>query len=195
VDYQQLNKLIILNKYSLLLITELLEIVTGATIFIKLEQKDSYHFIRIRKRDEWKTAFCTRYGHYEYKVVPFGLVNAPATFQALMNTIVREFLDDGALVYLDDILIYSKTWEEDKAHLKQVLARLERHALVVSLKKSVFHVDKVQFLGYILEKSRVTMSEKKVESIVWGQSFSSAATTATPLPPYIYSLYNHNYLA
>jgi len=127
---------------------------------------DSYHFIRIKRGDEWTTAFRTRYGHYEYKVMPFGLVNAPATFQAMMNTIVREFLDHGVVVYLDDVLIYSITMDEHKALDKQVLARLERHDLAVSLKKSVFHVDTVEFLGYIVGKSGVTMSRKKVETIL-----------------------------
>ena len=96
----------------------------------------------------------------------FGLVNAPATFQAMMNTILREFLDHGVVVYLDDILINSKSLEDHKALIKQVLARLERHDLAISLKKSVFHVDRVEFLWYIVGKDGVTMSKKKVESIL-----------------------------
>ena len=112
VDYRQLNKLTILNKDPLPLMTELRERVAGATIFTKLDLKDGYHLIRIRKGDEWKTAFRTRYGQYKYKVMPFGLVNALATFQAMMNHILREFLDHGVVVYLDDILIYSKNQKE-----------------------------------------------------------------------------------
>jgi len=112
--------------------TELRQRVAGATIFTKLDLKDGYHLIRIKKGDVWKTAFRTRYGHYEYKVMPFGLVNAPATFQAMMNTILRELLDHGVVVYLDDILIYSKTIEEHKALVKQVQARLERQDLAIS---------------------------------------------------------------
>ena len=108
VDYRQLNKLTILNKYPLPLMTELRERVAGATVFTNLDLKDGYQLIRIRKGDEWKTAFRTRYGHYEYKVMPFGLVNAPATFPAMMNLILPEFLDHGVVVYLDDILIYPK---------------------------------------------------------------------------------------
>ena len=88
VDYHQLNKLTRLNKYSLPLLTELGERVANATIFTKADLKDAYHLIRIKKGDEWKTAFRTRYRHYEYKVMPFGLVNAPATLQAMMNTIL-----------------------------------------------------------------------------------------------------------
>jgi len=160
VDYPQLNKLTILNKYPLLLMTELRETVAGATIFTKLDIKDGYQLIRIKKGDNGKTALHTRSGHYEYKVMPFGLVNALVTFQVMMNTILREFLDNRVVVYLDDILIYSKTMEEYQALVKQVLARLERHDLAVSLKKSVFHVDRVEFLGYIVGQSGVTLSEK-----------------------------------
>jgi len=127
--------------------TELRERVAGATIFTKPNLKDGYHLTRIKKGDEWKTGFRSRYGHYEYKGMPFGLVNAPATSQAMMNTILPEFLDHGVVVCLDDILIYSMTMEEHEVLVKQVLARLERHDLPVSLKKSVFHVDTVEFLG------------------------------------------------
>jgi len=92
VDYRRLEKLTILNKYLLPLMTELRERVAGGTIFMKLHLKDGYHLIRIKKGDEWKTALCTRFEHYEYKIMAFGLVNAPATFQAMMNTILPEFL-------------------------------------------------------------------------------------------------------
>ena len=144
VDYHQLNQLTILNKHPLPLMTELRERVAGATIFSKLDLKDCYHLIRIKKGDEWKTAFRTRYGNYEYKVMPFDLVTAPATFPAMMNTILREFLDHRVVVYLDEILIDSKPMEGDEAMVKQVLARLDD--LAVSLKKSVFHVDPVKLL-------------------------------------------------
>ena len=98
--------------------------------------------------------------------MPFGLVNAPATFQAMMNTILREFLDHIVVVYLDDMLIDSKSLAEHKVTIKQVLARLEKLDLAISLKKSVFHIDTVQFLGYLVGKDGVTMSEKKVASIL-----------------------------
>jgi len=105
VDYRQLNKLTILDKYPLPLMSELRDRVAGGTIFTKLDLKDGYHLIRIRKDDEWKTAFRTQYGQYKYKVMPFGLVNAPATFQHMMKKILHEFLDQGVVVYLDNILI------------------------------------------------------------------------------------------
>ena len=101
--------------------TELRERVAGATIFTKLDLKDGYHHIRIQKGDEWKTAFRTCYGHYEYKVMPLGLVNWLATFQAMMNHILCEYLDHGVVVYLDDILIYSKNQKEHEILVKKVL--------------------------------------------------------------------------
>jgi len=166
VDYRNLNKLMILNKYPLPLMGELKDRVAGAKIFTKLDLKDRYHLLRIREGDEWKTAFRTRYGHFEYKVMPFGLVNAPATFQAMMNKILREFLDHGVVVYLDDILIYSESEEEHIELVKKVLAKLEEHQLAVSVTKSVFHVGSVEFLGYIVGINGVTMSERKVESVM-----------------------------
>jgi len=166
IDYRQRNKLTILNKYPLPLMTELRERVAGPTIFTKLDLKDSYHLNRIKKGDKWKTAFRTRSGHYESKVIPCGLVNARATFQAMMNTSQREFLDHGVVLYLEDILIYSKKMEGHQALVRQVLARLEGHDLAVSLQKSVFHVDTVEFLGYRVGITGITMSKEKVESIL-----------------------------
>ena len=166
VDYRQLNKLTILNKYPLPRMSELRQRVAGATIFTKLDLKDGYHLIRIRKGDEWKKAFQTRYDHYEYKVMLFGLVNAPATFQAMMNDILGEFLDHGVVVYLDDILIYTKNQKEHEILVKKVLERLEQHELAVSQKKSVFHTRTVEFLGCIVGTDGVTISKRKVESIL-----------------------------
>jgi len=139
--------------------------VAGATIFTKLDLKDGYHLIMIKQGDEWKKAFRTRYGQYEYKVRPFGLGNAPATFQPMMNKILREFRDQGVVVYLDDILIYSKTHAEDVAMVKKVLSRLMEHQLAVPIYKSEFHVKTVGFLGYIVVTDEVTMSMRKVDSI------------------------------
>ena len=144
---------------------ELKDRVAGTTIFTTLDLKDGYHLLRIREGYEWKTAFRTRYGHFEYKVMPFGLVNAPASFQAMMNKILREFLDHGVVVYLDDILIYSKSEEEHIELVKKVMDRLAKHQLAVSVTKSVFQVELVKFLGYIVATNGVTMSERKVESI------------------------------
>jgi len=169
VDYRGLNKVTIHNKYPIPLMTELRDQVRDAQIFTKLDLKDGFHLIRVRKGDEWKTAFRTRYGHYQYRVMPFGLVNAPATFQTMMNEILREFLDQGVVVYIDDILICSKTMEEHIILVRKVLQKLREYRMAISLEKTVFHVKKVDFLGYVVATDGVTMNEKKVESVkAWG---------------------------
>ena len=112
VDYWGLNNVTVKNKYPLTLMDPLREQVKGATVFTKFDLRDGYYLIRIHEGDEWKTAFRTQYGQFEYKVMPFGLCNAPATFQGMMNEVLREFLDQGVVVYLDDVLIYSKTMRE-----------------------------------------------------------------------------------
>jgi len=145
--------------------TEFRDQVRDAQIFTNLELKDSFHLIRVRKGDEWKTAFRTRYGHYQYRVMPFWLVNAPATFQTIMNEILREFLDQGVVEYIDDILIYSKTIEEHMILVRKVLQKLREYRMAISLEKSVIHVKKVDFLGYVVATDGVTMNEKKVESV------------------------------
>jgi len=165
VDYRNLNKLTILNKHSLPLMEELRDRVAGAKVFTKLDIKDRYHLVRIRKGDEHKPTFRTRYGQYEYKFMPFGLVNPPATFQTMMNKILREFLDHGVVVYLDDILIYSENMEYHIKLVRKVVDRLEQQNLAVMLKKSVFHQVEVEFLGYIVKTSGVTMSDRKVKSV------------------------------
>jgi len=121
VDYRGLNKVIVHNKYPIPLMTELRDQVRDAQIFTQLDLKDGFHLIRIPKGDEWKTSFRTRYGHYQYRVMPFGLVNTPATFQTMMNEILREFLEQGLLVYIDNILIYSETVEEHILLVRKVL--------------------------------------------------------------------------
>ena len=165
VDHRNLNQLTILNKYPQPLMGEQKDQVAGATISTKLDLKDRYHLLRIWEGKEWKTAFRMRYGHFEYKVMPFGLVNAPATFQAMMNKILREFLDHEVVLYLDDILIYSKSEEEHIELVKKVLDRLAKHQLAGSVTKLVFHVKSVEFLGYIVATNGLTMSKRKVESM------------------------------
>jgi len=144
---------------------ELRDSVAGAKVFTKLDLKDGYHLVRIRKGDEHKTAFRKRYGQYEYKVMPFGLAKAPATFQTMMNKILREFLDHRVVVYLDDILIYSENIDDNIKLVQKVLERLEQHDLAVSLKKLVFHQEEVEFVEYIVKTSGITMSDRKVKSL------------------------------
>jgi len=165
VDYRNLNKLTILNKYPLPLMDELRDCVAGAKVLMKLDLKDVYLVIGMRKGDEHETAFRPRYGQYEYKVMPFGLVNAPATFQTMMNKILMEFLDHGVVVYLDNILIYFANMDNHIKLVQKVLDRLEQHDLAVSLKRSVFHQVEVEFLGFIVKTTGVTMSDRNVKSV------------------------------
>jgi Reverse transcriptase (RNA-dependent DNA polymerase) len=124
VDYRALNKVTIKNRYPLLRIDELMEKLVGAKYFTKIDLHSGYHQIRVKEDDVQKMAFRTRYGHFEYLVLPFGLTNAPATFMMLMNNVFHEYLDKFIIIYLDDILIYSKSKEEHLQHLRQVLTIL-----------------------------------------------------------------------
>ena len=141
------------------------EQVKGATIFTKFDLQDRYYLIRIKVGDEWKRACRTQYGQFKYKVMPFGLANAPATFQNMINNILREYLDQGVLAYLDDILIYSKNMDEHVALVRKVLQKLKENQLAVAGHKSIFHASEFEFLGYMVNQEGLKMSERTVESI------------------------------
>lgn len=166
VDYRALNKITRKNRYPLPLIQESLDRLKTAKYFTKIDLRAAYNLIRIKPGDEWKTAFRTRYGLYEYLVMPFGLTNAPASFQYLINDVLRDYLDNFVIVYLDDILIFSKTHEEHVTHVKQVLKRLEDNSLWAKAEKCEFFQDSVDFLGYIVSDKGISMDPKKVEAIV-----------------------------
>jgi len=165
VDYRALNRSTIKNRCPLPLISETLDRLREARIFTKLDLKGAYNLIRMAKGEEWKTAFRTRYGHFEYLVMPFGLTNAPATFQAFLNDVLRECLDTVVVIYLDDILIYSKDEESHTADVKKVLQMLSDAKLQVKLEKCQFHVNKVEFLGYIISPEGISMDPAKVAAI------------------------------
>ena len=167
VDFRALNKLTIKNRYPLPRIDELLDRLQGAKYFSKLDLQSGYHQIRIAEDDGsiQRTAFRTRYGHYEWSVLPFGLANAPATFQQLMNDILRPYLDQFVIVYLDDICIYSKTKEEHLEHLDKVLTILEQHRLFVGLDKCSFGVQEMEFLGHVVGTDGVKVDPKKVQAV------------------------------
>ena len=137
-DYRPLNVVTIKNKYPIPRINDLLDQLAGATVFSKMDLRSGYHQIKIRKEDIPKTAFVTRYGSYEYTVMSFGLTNAPATFMRLMNSIFMDYLDKFVVIYIDDILIYSKTNEEHEEHLRLVLTRLREHRLYAKFSKCEF---------------------------------------------------------
>src|SRR6266481_430695 len=166
VDYRGLNNVTVKNRYAPPLMNELRDRVAGAKVFTKLDLRDGYYLVRIKQGDEWKTAFRTRYGHFEYTVMPFGLSNAPATFQAMMNEVLKEFFDQGVVVYIDDVLIYTKTLEEHQALMTKVLKKLEEYGLAIAPHKSIFHAQKVEFLGYILTPEGISMSPEKVKDVL-----------------------------
>lgn len=165
IDYRGLNNITVKNKYPLPLIDSAFTPLHGTTIFTKLDLRNAYHLVRIREGDEWKTAFNTPLGHFEYLVMPFGLTNAPAVFQALINDVLRDFLNRFVFVYLDDILIFSKTPQEHEQHVRQVLQRLLENKLYVKAEKCDFHTSKVSFLGFVVESGQVKADTEKVKAV------------------------------
>jgi hypothetical protein len=166
VDYRVLNRSTIKNRYLLPLISEVLDRLKNAPRYTQIDLRAAYNLLRIALGEEWKTAFRTRYGHFEYLVMPFGLTNAPATFQSYINSALREYLDDFCVVYLDDILIYSKSMEEHVKHVRKVLKKLLEYGLYASLEKCQFHVEEVEFLGFVVTPEGVSMEKDKVATIV-----------------------------
>jgi hypothetical protein len=166
IDYRKLNKVTIKNKYPLPRIDDLFDQLGGATIFSKIDLRSGYHQVRIKGEDVHKTAFQTRYGHYEFVVVPFGLTNAPATFMCLMNNVLSKFLDKFVLVFIDVILIYSKNREEHEEHLRLVLQVLREHQLYAKFNKCDFFQKQIHYLGHVLSGEGVAVDPDKIRSIV-----------------------------
>ncbi len=150
----------------LILMSSAFERLQGASIFTKLDLRNAYHFVRIREGDEWKTAFNTPRGHFEYLVMPFGLSNSPAVFQALVNDVLRDMVDQFIYVYLDDILIFSSSLQEHVQHVRRVLQRLLENGLFVKAEKCAFHAQSVPFLGFIVSPEGVRMDPDKVKAVL-----------------------------
>jgi hypothetical protein len=165
VNYRGLNRVTIKDRTPLPLMAELRERPSRANTSTKLDLKNGYNLIRIAEGDEWKTAFRTRYGLFEYLVMPFDLCNAPSTFQAMINKVLHNLLDEGVIVYIDDILIYSEDEESHIRLVKKVLQKLKDNHLCASIKKSVFHASEVEYLGYHISKLGIAMSPEKVQTI------------------------------
>lgn len=165
VDYRALNNVTIKNSYPLPRVDELFDRLQGAKYFSKIDLRSGYHQIRIDPADVPKTAFRTRYGHFEFLVLPFGLTNAPGTFMHLMHETFREYLDDFVLVFLDDILIYSKTLEEHEVHVRKVLERLRKSKLFAKESKCEFFRTEVEFLGHHVGRDGVRMMEDKIKAV------------------------------
>ncbi|KAI3505152.1 hypothetical protein L1887_27074 [Cichorium endivia] len=166
IDYRELNKVTIKNKYPLPRIDDLFDQLQGASCFSKIDLRSGYHQLKVRDDDVAKTAFRTRYGHYEFMVMPFGLTNAPAAFMELMNRVCRPFLDKSVIVFIDDILIYSKNKEEHEKHLHEILELLRREKLYAKFSKCEFWLSEVQFLGHMICKDGVKVDPSKVEAVM-----------------------------
>jgi hypothetical protein len=162
IDFKQLNKVTIKNKYSLLWIDDLFDQLKDARIFSKMYLRSKYHQVRIKDEDINKNSFRTRYGHYEFTVVPFGLSNAPTVFMCLMNGVFRDYLDKFFIVFLDDILVYSKLEEEHEQHLRMVLQVLREHQLYAKLSKCSFYKKRIHYLGHIISKDGIDIDPEKI---------------------------------
>src|ERR1044072_9464259 len=170
VDFRQLNKVTIKNRYPLPRIDDLMDQLRGAVVFSKIDLKSGYHQIRVKDADIQKTAFRTRYGHYEYLVMPFGVTNAPAVFMDYMNRVFSQFLDKFVVVFIDDILVYSKSREEHEVHLRQVLQILREKKLYANPSKCEFWLEEVKFLGHVISKGGIAVDPAKVETVMaWEQ--------------------------
>ncbi|XP_057793062.1 uncharacterized protein LOC131009667, partial [Salvia miltiorrhiza] len=165
IDYRELNKLTLKNKYPLPRIDDLFDQLKGASVFSKIDLRSGYHQLKIRPDDISKTTFRTRYGHYEFIVMPFGLTNAPAVFMDLMNRVFHPYLDKFVLVFIDDILIYSKNDQEHENHLRIILETLKTEKLFAKFSKCEFWLKEVMFLGHIVSADGIKVDPAKVQAV------------------------------
>nr|GEV22172.1 putative reverse transcriptase domain-containing protein [Tanacetum cinerariifolium] len=149
-DYRELNKLTIKNRYPLPRIDDLFDQLQGSWYFSKTDLRSGYHQLRVHEEDIPKTAFAVRYGHFKFTVMPFGLTNAPAVFMDLINRVCKPYLDKFFIVFIDDILLYSKSKEKHEVHLKLILELLEKEKLFGKFLKCEFWLQEVHFLGHVM---------------------------------------------
>ena len=166
IDYRQLNRVTVCNQYSLPRIDELLDQLQGSRVYSKIDLRSGYHQLRLQESDVPKTAFRTRYGLYEFLVMPFGLINAPTAFMDLMNRVFQPYLDRFVIVFINDILVYSGISEEHSEHLRIVLQTLRERQLYAKLSKCQFWLDKVAFLGHLISAEGVSVDPQKIEAVV-----------------------------
>ncbi|GJZ14636.1 putative reverse transcriptase domain-containing protein [Tanacetum coccineum] len=165
IDYRELNKITIKNHYPLLRIDDLFDQLQGACYFSKIDLRSGYHQLRVHEDDIPKTAFRTRYGHFEFTVMPFGLTNAPAIFMDLMNRVCKPYLDKFVIVFIDDILIYSKMKEEHEVRLKLVLESLRKEKLYAKFSKCEFWLQEVHFVVHVVNQNGIHVDPSKIEAV------------------------------
>jgi hypothetical protein len=166
IDYRELNRVTIRNKYPLPRIDDLFDQLKGASVFSKIDLRSGYHQLKVRKEDVQKTAMRTRYDHFEFVVMPFGLTNAPSVFMELMNRVFHKYLDLFVVVFIDDILVYSTNHQEHEEHLKKVLDILREEKLFAKFKKCEFWLEKVSFLGHVISGEGIEVDPSKIEAVV-----------------------------
>ncbi|TYK28809.1 ty3-gypsy retrotransposon protein [Cucumis melo var. makuwa] len=187
IDYRELNKVTVKNRYPLPRIEDLFDQLQGATMFSKIDLRSGYHQLRIKDGDVPKTTFRSRYGHYEFIVMSFGLTNAPAVFMDLMNRVFRQFLDTFVIVFIDDILIYSKTEAEHEEHLHMVLQTLRDNKLYAKFSKCEFWLKQVSFLGHVVSKAGVSVDPAKIEAITSWPRPSTISELTRKGAPFVWS--------
>jgi hypothetical protein len=166
LDYRDLNRVTIKNKYPLPRIDNLFDQLKEATVFSKIDLRLGYHQLKVKEADIPKTAIRTRYGHYEFLVMPFGVTNAPFVFMDLMNRVFHKYLDQFVVVFIDDILVYSATHEDHEEHLKTVLSILREKKLFAKLKKCEFWLKEVSFLGHVISETGVAVDPRKIDAVM-----------------------------
>ena len=164
IDYRKLNQVTIKNKYPLPRIDDLFDQLQGDQVFSKIDLRSGYHQLKIAKEDIPKTTFRSRYGHFEFLVMSFGLTNAPAVFMALMNKVFQPVLDKFIIVFIDDILVYSKSKSVHEEHLKTALQTLRENKLYAKLSKCEFRLDHVVFLGHVISSKGIEVDPRKIEA-------------------------------
>ncbi|GJX53467.1 putative reverse transcriptase domain-containing protein [Tanacetum coccineum] len=165
INYRDLNRLTVKNRYPLSRIDDLFDQLQGSRVYSKIDLRSGYHQLRVREEDIPKTAFRTRYGHYEFQVMSFGLTNVLAVFMDLMNRVCKLYLDRFVIVFIDDILIYSKSRKEHEGQLKLILRLLKKEELYAKFSKWEFWLSNVQFLGHVIDSEGIHIDPAKIESI------------------------------